>query len=65
MKRSQIETHHRVGVGVDGLAADDAEADLLIAEQTKESFEQVGSVHGDGFPEGAALHGWVSRRAMA
>src|SRR6266496_2599853 len=44
----EVEAHHRSGVGVDGLSADHAVPDLVLVEQTDQTFEQVGSVHGHG-----------------
>src|SRR6266496_1769521 len=55
----EVEAHHRFGVGVDGLSADHAVPDLVLVEQTDQTFEQVGSVHGHGLPELERLQGRI------
>jgi hypothetical protein len=55
----QIETDHRVGVCVDRLFVDDAEAHVMFSQRRQEPAEQVRSVRSDGRPEIAALH-WAS-----
>jgi hypothetical protein len=47
----KVQTDQRLDVGVDGLASDDAKAYSGVAEQRKHFFQQVGLIHGDGFPK--------------
>ena len=58
----EVEADNRLDVRIHGLSANDAEANPTVAQERDEPVEEIGSIHGDGFPEGAAVHagGWFA-----
>ena len=58
----EVETHHRLHIGVDGLPIDDAVGDTVLGEEREEPIEEIGAVERHGFPEVPGAH--VFRRLI-
>lgn len=52
----EVEANDRLDVRIHGLSANHAEADFVFAQEREEPVEEIGTIHGDGFPEGATIH---------